>query len=139
MPSKHTTPHNKLYAKQKNRKIRQGLLPSPDLNISPHDYNTFVSHLKSSTRILALLGAGLSAPSGIPTFPGQGGLWRNHNAMDLATPEAFAKDPSLVWQFFNYRRQKALQAKPNRAHIALARLAEKKPGFLAITQNIDGR
>ncbi|KAL6721496.1 hypothetical protein ACLMJK_000600 [Lecanora helva] len=137
--TKQKTAHNKLYAKQQQRKIRQGLLPSPDLNISPQDYNSFVAHLKSSSRILALFGAGLSAASGIPTFRGPGGFWRNHNAMDLATPEAFANNPSLVWQFFNYRRHKSLQAKPNKAHVALAKLAEKKPGFFAITQNIDGR
>ena len=129
----------KLLAKQQRRKIPTGLLPDPDLDIAPEAYDSFVSHLKSSTRILALFGAGLSAASGIPTFRGAGGFWRNHDAMELATPGAFFKDPAMVWQFYNYRRHVSLRAKPNRAHIALAALAEKKPGFLAITQNIDGK
>jgi NAD-dependent SIR2 family protein deacetylase len=59
--------------------------------------------------------------------------------MTLATPRAFLKDPALVWQFYSYRRHCALTAKPNRAHIALAELAKKKPDFLAISQNTDGK
>jgi len=136
--SKHDAFLRKRYDKQQNRRIRSGVLPSPTLNIPLDDYASFVAHLQSSTRILALLGAGLSAPSGIPTFRGPGGFWREHNAMDLATPEAFFKDPGLVWQFWNYRRHMALKAAPNKGHLALAKLAEKRPEFLAISQNIDG-
>ena len=89
---------------------------------------------------MALLGAGLSAASGVPTFRGAGGYWREHDATELATPEAFEKDPSFVWQFYNYRRHGALNAKPNRGHIALAKLAEaNSDSFLAISQNIDGQ
>lgn len=99
---------------------------------------TFTEHLKSSTRMLALLGAGLSAASGLPTFRGVGGYWRNHDATRLATPEAFEHSPGLVWQFYSYRRHMALKAQPNPAHYALAQLSEKKPGFLAISQNVDG-
>lgn len=128
----------KQYAKQQRRKIRTGTLPSPNLNISIDSYTSFVKHLESSTRILALLGAGLSAASGIPTFRDAGGFWREHDATQLATPEAFAKDPSLLWQFYNYRRHCALKAVPNRAHVALAKLAAKKSEYLAISQNIDG-
>lgn len=106
--------------------------------VSPADLESFSAHLRSSRRILALLGAGLSASSGLPTFRGVGGLWRNHDAMTLATPEAFAANPALVWQFYNYRRHMALQAQPNAAHRALAELARRKPGFLTLTQNVDG-
>lgn len=105
----------------------------------PHaDIQSFSSHLKSSTRVLALLGAGLSASSGLPTFRGAGGIWRSHDAMSLATPEAFEEDPGLVWQFYSYRRHMALQAQPNRAHFALAELARRKRGFITLSQNVDG-
>ncbi|RYP38356.1 hypothetical protein DL767_002596 [Monosporascus sp. MG133] len=94
--------------------------------------------VNSSTRILALCGAGLSAASGLPTFRGAGGLWRNHEATSLATPEAFEADPVLVWLFYAWRRHMALKARPNRGHYALAELAKKKDGFLCLTQNVDG-
>jgi len=102
------------------------------------DLESFQQHLNKSTRILALLGAGLSASSGLPTFRGAGGLWRTHDAVQLATPEAFERDPGLVWQFYSYRRHMALKAKPNPAHYALAELARKKEGFLTLSQNVDG-
>jgi NAD-dependent deacetylase sirtuin 5 len=102
------------------------------------DIESFTAHLQSSKRILALLGAGLSASSGLPTFRGAGGLWRTHDAISLATPEAFGRDPGLVWQFYSYRRHMALKAQPNRAHLALAELARKHPGFLCLSQNVDG-
>lgn len=102
------------------------------------DLQSFSSHLKSSTRIVALLGAGLSASSGLPTFRGAGGIWRSHDAMSLATPDAFDENPGLVWQFYSYRRHMALQAQPNRAHFALAELARRKPGFITLSQNVDG-
>ncbi|RYO86374.1 hypothetical protein DL762_004790 [Monosporascus cannonballus] len=94
--------------------------------------------VNSSTRILALCGAGLSAASGLPTFRGAGGLWRNHEATSLATPEAFEAAPALVWLFYAWRRHMALKARPNRGHYALAELAKKKDGFLCLTQNVDG-
>ncbi len=99
---------------------------------------TFQVHLASSTRILTLVGAGLSAASGLPTFRGRGGMWRQHEATSLATPEAFGRDPGLVWQFYAYRRRMALQAKPNPAHYALAELAKQKSGFITLSQNVDG-
>ena len=102
------------------------------------DLASFQEHLNKSTRILALLGAGLSASSGLPTFRGAGGLWRTHDATQLATPEAFAANPGLVWQFYSYRRHMALKAKPNPAHYALAELARKKEGFMTLSQNVDG-
>ncbi|KAK6949818.1 hypothetical protein Daesc_008139 [Daldinia eschscholtzii] len=94
--------------------------------------------LKSSNRVLALCGAGLSAASGLPTFRGAGGLWRNHEPTSLATPTAFKRDPALVWLFYAWRRHMALKANPNRGHYALAELAKKKDDFLCLTQNVDG-
>ncbi|KAI9738947.1 MAG: hypothetical protein M1818_005261 [Claussenomyces sp. TS43310] len=102
------------------------------------EISSFQKHLFRSKRILALCGAGLSAASGLPTFRGAGGMWRNHVATDLATHEAFEKDPGLVWQFYAYRRHMALKAEPNPAHVALARLARKKDNFACLTQNVDG-
>lgn len=102
------------------------------------DLLSFREHLKKSKRILALVGAGLSAASGLPTFRGVGGLWRSHRAPDLATPEAFGVDPGLVWQFYSYRRHMSLVAHPNRGHYALAALARKIPQFWTLTQNVDG-
>jgi hypothetical protein len=99
----------------------------------------FQRHLESSDRILALLGAGLSAASGLPTFRGAGGIWKNNQATSLATPQAFRHDPGLVWQFYSYRRHMALQAKPNPAHYALAELARRKPNFITLSQNVDGK
>ncbi|GAM89701.1 hypothetical protein ANO11243_077400 [Dothideomycetidae sp. 11243] len=110
---------------------RPGAIPQAQLD-------SFARHLQSSTRILALLGAGLSASSGLPTFRGAGGLWRTHDAMALATPEAFNQDPALVWQFYSYRRHMALNVQPNRAHLALAELARRKEGFVTLSQNVDG-
>ncbi|KAL5378335.1 hypothetical protein PMIN06_011293 [Paraphaeosphaeria minitans] len=105
--------------------------------VPQQDLESFQEHLNKSTRILALLGAGLSASSGLPTFRGAGGLWRTHDATQLATPEAFSADPGLVWQFYSYRRHMALKAKPNHAHYALAELSRKKEGFLTLSQNVD--
>jgi len=102
------------------------------------DIASFVQHLQSSVRIAALLGAGLSASSGLPTFRGAGGLWRTFDATLLATPEAFEADPALSWQFYSYRRHMALNAKPNRAHLALAELARRNPNFITLSQNVDG-
>lgn len=106
--------------------------------LDPAAVADFRQHLSQSTRILALLGAGISASSGLPTFRGAGGLWRTRDATSLATPSAFRADPALVWQFYSYRRHMALNAKPNRAHLALAELSRKKPEFVTLSQNVDG-
>ncbi|KAK4695431.1 hypothetical protein P7C71_g2326, partial [Lecanoromycetidae sp. Uapishka_2] len=106
--------------------------------IKSSDLESFSKHLRYSDRILALCGAGLSAASGLPTFRGVGGLWRSHDAVSLATPEAFEENPGLVWQFYSYRRHMALQAQPNAGHYALSELAARKKGFLTLSQNVDG-
>ncbi|KAA8644530.1 hypothetical protein EYZ11_009575 [Aspergillus tanneri] len=106
--------------------------------IPASDLRSFSEYLKGCKRILALLGAGISASSGLPTFRGAGGLWRSHDATDLATPEAFEANPDLVWQFYSYRRHMALKANPNRAHYALAELARRNNDFITLTQNVDG-
>lgn len=88
--------------------------------------------------IVILTGAGISAESGIPTFRGPGGLWRDYKPEDLATPEAFARDPKLVWEWYNWRREIVSKAEPNAAHRALVQLEIRKPRFTLITQNVDG-
>jgi NAD-dependent deacetylase len=88
-------------------------------------------------RVLVLTGAGVSAESGIPTFRGKDGYWRNLDPMKLATPEAFARDPQLVWNWYCERRQRIRNAQPNAAHEAIARLAHRTDQFLLVTQNVD--
>lgn len=89
-------------------------------------------------RCVVLTGAGISAESGLATFRGPGGWWRNHDPQTLATPQAFRRDPGLVWEWYRWRRDQALGAKPNPGHLAIAELEELFPGFLLITQNVDG-
>ena len=88
-------------------------------------------------RVLVLTGAGVSAESGIPTFRGKGGYWRNLDPAKLATPEAFARDPELVWQWYGERRERIRAAQPNAAHHAIAKLARHAADFLLVTQNVD--
>jgi NAD-dependent deacetylase len=88
-------------------------------------------------RVLVLTGAGVSAESGIPTFRGKGGYWRNLDPTKLATPEAFARDPQLVWDWYRERRKRIRNARPNAAHDAIARLAHHADDFLLVTQNVD--
>ena len=89
-------------------------------------------------RVTVLTGAGISSESGVPTFRGADGLWRNYDVMQLATPEAFAKDPELVWEFYNWRRGLISTLTFNPAHAALVDLEAKVPQFTLITQNVDG-
>jgi len=90
-----------------------------------------------SNPVLVITGSGLSADSGLQTFRGAGGLWRNYDPMALATPEAFARDPKLVWEWYQWRRDQAARATPNAAHVALAELAVRKQDCLIVTQNVD--
>ncbi|PKS12874.1 hypothetical protein jhhlp_000214 [Lomentospora prolificans] len=106
--------------------------------MAPHnDLARFHKLLSTNPRILLVCGAGLSASSGLPTFRGAGGLWRNHSAMALATPEAFERDPGLVWLFYGYRRHMSMRAVPNKAHRALAALGEKYENVFCVSQNVD--
>lgn len=89
--------------------------------------------------IVSLTGAGISAESGIPTFRGAGGLWENHRAEDLATPEAFQRDAHLVWRWYEWRRDRIRNAAPNAAHRALAELESVQgTNSMIVTQNVDG-
>lgn len=98
-----------------------------------------VQRIASITRLTVLTGAGVSAESGVPTFrDAQTGLWSRYRAEDLATPTAFRRDPRLVWEWYEWRRQLVARAHPNPAHHALANLERLVPEFHLITQNVDG-
>ncbi len=96
-----------------------------------------VQLLRGARAVAVLTGAGVSAESGVPTFRGEGGLWHQFRAEDLAPPQAFARDPRLVWEWYDWRRQKIAACRPNPAHHALAALESQAGEFLLITQNID--
>ncbi|HEN20463.1 MAG TPA: NAD-dependent deacylase, partial [Desulfobacteraceae bacterium] len=100
--------------------------------------NALKSALKKAEKVTVLTGAGISAESGVPTFRGEGGLWRNHDVMELATPHAFERDPELVWEFYNWRRDLISRLTFNPAHKALVELEGIKPYFTLISQNVDG-
>lgn len=101
-------------------------------------YSTIRSRLFKAASICVLTGAGISADSGVPTFRGKDGLWRNFRAEDLATPEAFSKDPRLVWEWYDWRRGIIATKSPNAAHYALAEMEKRAASFHLITQNVDG-
>ena len=91
----------------------------------------------NKARALVLTGAGVSAESGIPTFRGKDGYWRNLDPTKLATPEAFARNPNLVWDWYRERRQRIHSAQPNAAHEAIVKLSIHASDFLLVTQNVD--
>jgi NAD-dependent deacetylase len=94
--------------------------------------------MKDIRNIFILTGAGISAESGVATFRGPDGLWEGHRVEDVATPEAFRRDPALVQKFYDARRARLAEVEPNAAHRALARLdAEWPGGLLIVTQNVD--
>ena len=97
-----------------------------------------VDKLKASSRIVVLTGAGISQESGVPTFRGKDGLWKAYKAEDLATPEAFDRDPVLVWQWYDWRRSLIKPLQPNQAHYALVDLEHRIEDFTLVTQNVDG-
>lgn len=100
---------------------------------------SLISHLRSAQRVVALTGAGVSAESGIPTFrDAQTGLWAQYDPTQLATPEAFARNPKLVWDWYEWRRALRRDTQPNAGHYALAAMAKYVPHLVVITQNIDG-
>jgi len=96
------------------------------------------ARLTRETRLTVLTGAGVSAASGVPTFRGAGGLWRNFRPEELATPRAFARDPRLVWEWYGWRRGLIAACRPNRAHDVLASWSRQFPKFTLVTQNVDG-
>lgn len=97
------------------------------------------SALRDARHVCVLTGAGISAESGVPTFrDAQQGLWARFDPLQLATPEAFAQNPTLVWQWYRWRRELVANAEPNPGHTALARLAGLVPRLTLITQNVDG-
>ncbi len=94
--------------------------------------------LRGKPRIAVLTGAGISAESGIPTFRDQDGLWRQFRAEELATPEAFLRNPRLVWEWYDWRRGIIAAREPHAGHFVLARWERIFPNFILITQNVDG-
>lgn len=101
--------------------------------------DALVEALGEARHVCVLTGAGISAESGIPTFrEAQTGLWENYNPMDLATPEAFLRDPALVWRWYRWRRDLVADAQPNPGHVALAELEQRVPRVTVVTQNVDG-
>lgn len=94
--------------------------------------------LADAEHVAVLTGAGLSAASGLATFRGAGGLWRSYRAQDLATPDAYARDPDLVWAWYFERFTQVMAVKPNRAHVLLAALATSTRRVTLVTQNVDG-
>jgi len=103
------------------------------------DLNHARSVLQAAKRIAVLTGAGISAESGIPTFrDAMTGLWAQFRPEDLATPEAFAANPKLVWEWYAWRRRMVARAAPNAGHSALVQLEKRAPRFALVTQNVDG-
>jgi len=100
-------------------------------------FESIKDQIKENKKIVFVTGAGISQESGIPTFRGKDGLWRNYNAMELATIDAFYENPKLVWEWYNERRENIFSASPNQGHKAIADL-EKYAKVIILTQNIDG-
>ncbi|XP_077450704.1 NAD-dependent protein deacylase sirtuin-5, mitochondrial [Stigmatopora argus] len=120
--------------------LRKGCF-SQSMTRPSSDLAAFREHFSKASNIVILTGAGVSAESGVPTFRGKGGYWRKWQAQDLATPEAFSRNPSRVWEFYHYRREVMLTKNPNPAHLAIAeceeRLSKQGRCVTVITQNID--
>lgn len=111
------------------------MTPPTGIEIHPD----LIARLRKAQRVAALTGAGISAESGMPTFrEAQTGLWARYRPEDLATPQAFQKDPQLVWEWYMWRRKLAAEAQPNPGHRALAEMEQRYPSFTLITQNVDG-
>ena len=100
-------------------------------------FESITEKIPNFKKIVFVTGAGISQESGIPTFRGNDGLWRNYDPMKLATIDAFYDDPTLVWEWYNDRRKNILSAQPNKGHKAIAEL-EKYAEVVILTQNIDG-
>lgn len=105
--------------------------------VSDEKLDALAQRLKRAARVTILTGAGVSAASGVPTFRGNGGLWRQFRAEDLATPGAFSRDPVLVWEWYAWRRELIAACRPNRAHEVIARWSKAFERCTVITQNVD--
>lgn len=97
----------------------------------------FFKEIVSLKSLIVLTGSGVSNESGIPTFRGEDGLWKNFRPYELATPAAFERNPKIVWEWYNYRREIILKSKPNLAHYGIKKLEGLMKEFLLITQNVD--
>jgi NAD-dependent deacetylase len=98
-----------------------------------------ISALRGSTRTVVLTGSGISAESGVPTFrEAQSGLWARFDPQELATPEAFERNPGLVWDWYAWRRKLVAEARPNPGHLAISGMQEMFPDLTLVTQNVDG-
>ncbi|MEO8348206.1 MAG: NAD-dependent deacylase [Acidobacteriota bacterium] len=102
------------------------------------DLRRAVDRLARASRVTVATGAGVSAASGVPTFRGADGLWNDFRVEELATPEAFARDPRLVWEWYEWRRRLIAGCAPNRAHEVLSLWSRRYPRFTLVTQNVDG-
>lgn len=94
--------------------------------------------LREAESVAVITGAGISAESGVPVFRGPGGIWRKYRAEELASPQAFAQDPKLVWEWYNWRREIIAATEPNAGHRALVEIERTIDDFTLITQNVDG-
>ncbi len=99
--------------------------------------DTLIDKLKNSTTVGVLTGAGISAESGVPTFRGEQGLWRNFRPEELANFDAFIQNPQLVWEWYDFRKNLIKQVEPNPGHYALVEMEKYVPEFHLITQNVD--
>jgi NAD-dependent deacetylase len=101
--------------------------------------DALTSTLRDARHVCVLTGAGISAESGVPTFrEAQSGLWEQYDPLDLATPDAFLRDPALIWRWYRWRRELVANAEPNPGHTAIATLATLVPRLTLVTQNVDG-
>ena len=101
--------------------------------------NKLIEALRTANHVAVLTGAGISAESGVPTFgEAQTGLWAQYDPEELASPQAFRRNPKLVWDWYTWRRELVSKAEPNPGHLALVALESKVPRFTLITQNVDG-
>lgn len=96
------------------------------------------ARLSNAKSVTVLTGAGISADSGVPTFRGAEGLWKDFRPEELASPDAFERDPKLVWEWYNWRRELLATKRPNPGHEALVELEQRYEQFWLITQNVDG-
>jgi NAD-dependent deacetylase len=111
---------------------------SEAFGMEEHELDALAARLSADVRITVLTGAGVSAASGVPTFRGPEGLWRQFRPEQLATPEAFARDPRLAWEWYDWRRRQLVTCRPNRGHEVLAAWSRRFRNFTLITQNVDG-